>query len=73
MATFKINGNENGSYTSKTFRLPTNVVRRLEVLADINNISVNRLVTQCCEFALNNLELSEEQHSEYIKRTSVLD
>ena len=41
---------------SKTFRLPTEMIRQLELLAAQNKISLNQLVIQCLKYALKNLE-----------------
>ena len=43
-------------YVNKTFRLPVELVRKLEVLAQDKNVSLNNLVVQCCEYALANLK-----------------
>ena len=48
--------------TNKTFRLPQDLLRRLEVVAQQKGVSVNNLVGQCCEFALANLR--DEQTTE---------
>lgn len=42
--------------TNKTFRLPVDLVKRLEVLAQHKNVSMNNLIIQCCEYALDNLK-----------------
>jgi len=41
---------------SKTFRLPIELVERLEVLATRNKISLNQLVIQCLNYAVANIE-----------------
>lgn len=41
---------------SKTFRLPEEMVERLDKLAYENNLSLNQLVIQCLNYALENLE-----------------
>ena len=41
---------------SKTFRLPIELIESLEVLATRNKISLNQLVIQCLNYAINNLE-----------------
>ena len=41
---------------SKTFRLPAEMVNTLQKLADENKISLNRLVIQCLQYSLENLE-----------------
>ena len=43
---------------NKTFRLPLNLVERLSVVAQEKGVSMNNLVTQCCEYALDQLESS---------------
>lgn len=53
---FKVKKTE---YTNKTFRLPTELVKRLETVAQNQNVSLNNLVIQCCEYALNNMDDSE--------------
>lgn len=45
--------------TNKTFRLPVDLVVRLETVAKSKNVSVNNLVKQCCEYALGEMPKSE--------------
>jgi len=40
--------------TNKTFRLSVSLVQRLQKLAQEKGVSLNNLVIQCCEYALNN-------------------
>ena len=47
-------------YTNKTFRLPADLVDRLERIAQNNGISLNNLVVQCCEYALNDISVPDE-------------
>ena len=44
---------------SKSFRLPTELVDELDKLAYENNLSLNQLVIQCLNFALENLDRGE--------------
>lgn len=46
-------------HINKTFRLPTELVRKLETIAQNKNVSLNNLVVQCCEYALENIEQSD--------------
>ena len=55
---FKITKTE---YVNKTFRLPVELVKKMEKLSQNQNISVNNLVIQCCEYALENLEKPEDK------------
>lgn len=41
---------------SKTFRLPIELVEKLDSLAYKYNLSLNQLVVQCLNYALENLE-----------------
>lgn len=43
-------------YVNKTFRMPKELVVKLETLAQEKGISVNQLVIQCCNYALENLD-----------------
>lgn len=43
-------------YINKTFRLPADLVKKLENLAQDKQISLNQLVVQCCNYALDNIE-----------------
>ena len=40
---------------NKTFRIPVNIVQQLERLAGENNTSVNKVVVQCLQYALDNI------------------
>lgn len=48
---------------SKTFRLPTELIERLNVLAAHNKLSLNQLVIQCLNYAVDNLENDSDNHS----------
>lgn len=45
---------------SKTFRLPEEIVEQLERLALKNNLSVNQVVIQCLDYAIENLDKEEQ-------------
>ena len=46
---------------SKTFRLPIDMIEKLDRIAYKNNISVNQLVIQCLDYALNDIDTGEEK------------
>ena len=50
------------SYPSvnKTFRIPINIVEQLEQIAGVCNTSVNKVVIQCLEYALENIQSDAE-------------
>lgn len=44
---------------NKTFRIPVDIVEKLELLAGEYNTSMNKIVVQCLQYALDNLETEE--------------
>ena len=52
---------KNDETASKTFRMPINLLKKLEKLSDEKNISLSKLVIQCCEYALDNLENDDDK------------
>ncbi len=48
--------NEYNEYITKTFRIPAEISNQLDKLATLHNSSVNKVVIQCLEFALDNIE-----------------
>ena len=49
---------------NKTFRIPVNIVEQLERIAGENNTSVNKVVVQCLQDALNNIRTEPKSDSE---------
>lgn len=47
-------------YANRTLRFPVEMLEELNALASAKNTSLNNVVIQCCNFALNNLEEEEE-------------
>lgn len=47
---------------SKSFRLPEELVEKLDKLAFENNLSLNQLVIQCLNYAVENLEQDYDVH-----------
>lgn len=52
---------EKEEMTNKTFRLPLKLVEQLYKVAQNKGVSLNSLVRQCCEYALDNLDTSHEE------------
>jgi predicted HicB family RNase H-like nuclease len=46
---------------SKTFRLPVELIEKLEALAAQNKLSLNQLAIQCLTYAVENLESHNEK------------
>lgn len=49
---------------SKTFRLPIDMIEKLDTIAYKNNISLNQLVIQCLDYALHEIDTGEEEKAE---------
>lgn len=45
--------------SNKTIRMPDDLIDKLQKLANTNDISFNQVVVQCCEFALENMNESD--------------
>lgn len=43
-------------FVNKTFRMPQDLVEKLEKLAQEKGVSLNNLIVQCCEYALDNIK-----------------
>ena len=41
--------------SNKTIRMPDSLIERLQKIADENDTSFNKVVVQCCEYALRNM------------------
>ena len=59
---------ENHSGISKTLRLPENIVDDIQNLANIKNLSFNRIVISLLEFGLNNLDDGDKQKLDKLKK-----
>ena len=46
---------------SKTFRLPVELIEQLEKLAAQNKLSLNQLVVQCLNYAVSNLDYTDQE------------
>ena len=52
---------ENHSGVSKTLRLPENIVENIQNLANLKNLSFNKVVISLLEFSLNNLDEKDKE------------
>ena len=58
---------ENHSGVSKTLRLPENIVNDIQNLANLKNLSFNKVVISLLEFSLHNLEEEDKEKIESLK------
>lgn len=61
MKKFKLPNMKEEKTTLKTIRMKLKTINRLEELAKSKDMSVNRLINECIEFALDNLNSSEKE------------
>lgn len=47
-------------YINKTFRLKKSLVEKLEKVAFKNSVSLNELISQCCNYAIENMKLEND-------------
>lgn len=59
---------ENHSGISKTLRLPENIVDDVQNLANMKNLSFNRIVISLLEFSLENLDENDKIELENLKK-----
>ena len=59
---------ENHSGVSKTLRLPENIVNDIQNLANLKNLSFNKIVISLLEFSLNNLDEKNKEELEKLQK-----
>lgn len=59
---------ENHSGVSKTLRLPENIVDDIQNLANIKNLSFNKIVISLLEFSLNNLDENDRKKMDELQK-----
>jgi len=64
MNSFKIPNINDEKSVLKTIRLKYKTLERIEELSQSNDISVNRLINECIEFALDNLSNNNIDNNE---------
>ena len=61
MEKFKIPTIQEEKTMLKTIRIKVSTYKKIENLSSTHNISMNKLINDCIEYALNNLEEDEEE------------
>lgn len=59
---------ENHSGISKTLRLPDDIVDKVNALANLKNLSFNRVVISLLDFSLNNLDEKDLEKINKLKK-----
>lgn len=49
------------NYENKSLRMPKILIDKIQELANENQISFNKVVIQCIEYALDNIEVNTKQ------------
>ena len=65
---YKLKIPENHSGVSKTLRLPENIVEDIQNLANLKNLSFNKIVISLLEFSLNNLDEKYKEELEKLQK-----
>lgn len=50
--------------TNRTFRFPKSLLDKMSVIAQKENVSLNSFVVQCCEYAMDNFQQSNEKETD---------
>lgn len=56
MKEFKLPNSEDEQTVLKTIRMKYATLKKIEEVAKESNLSINRVINECIEFALNNLD-----------------
>ena len=59
---------ENHSGVSKTLRLPENIVEDIQNLANLKNLSFNKVVISLLEFSLSNLDENDRKKIDKLQK-----
>ena len=59
---------ENHSGVSKTLRLPEDIVEEVQLMADLKNLSFNKIVISLLSFSMSNLDEQDKMQLENLKR-----
>ena len=65
---YKLKIPKNHSGVSKTLRLPENIVEDIQNLANLKNLSFNKVVISLLEFSLNNLDEKDKEKIEKLQK-----
>ena len=49
---------------NKTFRFPKNLLEKMSNVAQQENVSLNSFVVQCCEYAMENIQHSDNKETD---------
>ena len=49
---------------NRTFRFPKSLLDKMSVVAQIEKVSLNSFVIQCCEYAMENFEQSNNKETD---------
>ena len=50
--------------TNRTFRFPKSLMDKMSATAQQENVSLNNFVVQCCEYAMENIQQSDEKETD---------
>ena len=50
--------------TNRTFRFPKSLLDKMSAIAQQENVSLNSFVVQCCEYAMENIQYSDNKETD---------
>jgi len=50
--------------SNRTIRMPDDLISRLNEIAQAKDVSFNRLIVQCCLYALENMQKEDKQKAQ---------
>ncbi|MBQ2897041.1 MAG: toxin-antitoxin system HicB family antitoxin [Clostridia bacterium] len=48
---------------NKTLRFPKNLIEKMSIIAQNENVSLNSFVIQCCEYAIDNMQQNKDDNN----------
>ena len=66
MKSFKLPNAEEEKSILKTIRIKFSTLKKVEELSKKNNLSVNRIINECIEFALENLNENDNTQNKKV-------
>lgn len=68
MSKFTVKKEDKAQAINRTIRMSPEIFVKIENLSKMTGVSFNKIVNQCLEFSLSNLDQTEEEEEEIAKR-----
>lgn len=64
---------EREEYINKTFKIPVKLIDQMNKICDSKNVSLNKLVVKCIEYALDNSDIEINDKKDIICSSDILE